>query len=171
MATPQPQSGAQPQIVQKLLKRTLAALLIFAVVFGSLRWVQSRRGDFDNGGDSTGMMAAVRLEKNGQQVVLIKPDGSIVGTASWRDGVTDREPAWSPDGKFLFFCSDREDKMFNVFRWNPQASDAQARTKKGGRDRSNPTFGPNQTDGRPLIIAGGVVRELEPSTGEASTLR
>lgn len=169
MANPQPPSGAQPKIVQTLLKRTAIALIAGAAIFIGLRYVQSRKGDFDNGGDSSGMIAAIRIEPNGQQAVLIKPSGAIVGTKSWRDGVTDREPVWAPDGKFLFFCSDRTDNTFNVFRWNPQADDAESRTKKGS-GRSNPTFAPGATDDKPLIAAGGFVRELDPATGGAEQI-
>lgn len=169
MSTPQPSPVDQPKIVQTLLRRTLIVLLAFAAIWGGLRWMQSRNGDFDNGGDSTGMIAAVRLEKDGQQVVLIKPGGKVVGTTSWKDGVTDREPVWSPDGKFLYFCSDRKDNTFNVFRWNPQSDDAQTRTAKNG-SRSNPTFAPGQSDDKPLIVVGGFVRELDPSTGKAQQI-
>ncbi len=165
MATPQSEPGAQPKIVQTLLKRTAIVLAGFAAIFGGLRWMQSRQGDYDNGGDSTGMIAAVQLEANGQKAVLIKPDGTVVSTKSWKDGATDREPVWSPDGKFLFFCSDRQNNTFNVFRWNPQTDDAQTRTEKGG-SRSNPTFAPGQTDDDPLIVMGGFVRQLDPSTGK-----
>lgn len=160
MSQPQP---AQPKIVQKLLVRTTVALLGLAAVFGVYRWATEQKGDFDRGGDSAGMLAAVRLEDEGQQVVLIKPDGSIVGTQSWKPGVTDREPMWSPDGRFLFFCSDREDSTFNVFRWNPDKDDADSRTF-GRTSRSNPTFAPDGALDSLLIIAGGAVRELDPST-------
>lgn len=174
MATPQPSSpeptpGAQPKIVQTLLKRTAGVLVAFAAIFGGLRYIQSRQGDFDNGGDSKGMIAAIRLERDGQQVVLIHPDGTIVGTKSWKSGVMDREPAWAPNGRFLFYCSDRKENTFNVFRWNPQSDDSQKRTEPGG-SRSNPTFAPGQTDNNPLIVAGGFVRELDAVTGRAQQI-
>lgn len=169
MATPQPSSGAQPKIVQTLLKRTAVVLLAFAVIFGGLRYIQNRQGDYDNGGDSKGMVAAIRLERDGQQAVLIRPDGTVVGTKSWKGAATDREPVWAPDGKFLFFCSDRTENTFNVFRWNPRSDDAQKRTEPGG-SRSNPTFAPGQTDDDPLIVAGGFVRELDPVTGKTQQI-
>ena len=162
---PPPDGAAQPKIVQTLLKRTAGVLVAFALLFGGLRYVQNQKGDFDRGGESKGMVAAIRLERDGQQAVLIRPDGKIVGTSSWKPGVTDREPVWSPDGRFLFFCSDRKDNTFNVFRWNPQSDDAQKRTEPGG-SRANPTFAPGQTDDLPLIVSGGFVRELDPQTGK-----
>ena len=165
MATPEPTPGAQPKIVQRLLVRTAGFLLVLAAIFGVFRWVQSQNGDFDRGGNSVGMIAAIRIERDGQQAVLIHPDGKIVGTESWKPGVTDREPVWSPDGRFLFFASDRKDNTFNVFRWNPDSKDAQTRTEPGG-SRGNPTFAPGGTEGRPLIVAGGFVRELDPQTGK-----
>ena len=165
MDTPQPNPGAPPKIVQRLLVRTAGFLFTLAVIFGVFRWVQDQKGDFDRGGNSAGLVAAVRIERDGQQVVLIRPDGKIVGTESWKPGVTDREPVWSPDGRFLFFASDRKGNTFNVFRWNPESKDAQTRTEPGG-SRSNPTFTPGGTEGRPLIVAGGFVRELDPQTGK-----
>ncbi len=166
MATPQPSSTpTQPKIVQTLLKRTATVLLAFAAIFGGLRYVQEQKGDFDRGGESSGMIAAIRIERNGQQAVLIKPDGTVVGTKSWKDGNTDREAVWSPDGRFLFFCSDRKENTFNVFRWNPQSDDAQKRTETGG-SRANPTFAPGGTGDTLLVVAGGFVRELDPKTGK-----
>lgn len=160
MSNPQP-SSVQPKIVNKLLQRTALFLIGLAIVFGGIRFVQSLKGDYDLGGESTGMVAAIRLEEDGQQAVLIKPDGSIVTTKSWKPGVIDREPVWSPDGKYLFFCSDRKESTFNVFRWNPQRDDAESRTI-GTTSRSNPTFAPDGALDSLLLVAGGSVRELDP---------
>ena len=165
MDTPQPPPGSQPKIVQRLLVRTAGFLIVLAVIFVAFRWVQDQKGDFDRGGKSMGMVAAIRIERDGQQAVLIRPDGTVVGTKTWKPGVTDREPAWSPDGRFLFFVSDRKDNTFNVFRWNPESDDAQARTAPGG-SRSNPTFAPDDAEASPLIVSGGFVRELDPQTGK-----
>ena len=158
-----PSNSAQPKIVQKLLKRTAFFLIVLAILFGVFRWVQAKGGDYDSGGESKGMMAAIRMEPEGQQAVLIGPDGTVKGTKSWKSGVTDREPVWSPDGRYLFFCSDREDATFNVFRWNPQKDDAESRTI-GHTSRSAPTFAPDDTGETMLVVAGGNVRELEPKT-------
>lgn len=166
MATPQsnsPAPGAQPKIVQRLLVRTAGFLIVLAILFGIFRWVQSKQGDYDSGGESVGMVAAIRMERDGQQAVLIKPDGTIVTTKTWKDGVTDREPVWSPDGRFLYFCSDREEATFNIFRWNPQKDDAESRTI-GRTSRSNPTFAPDGAEDTMLVVAGGNVRELDPKT-------
>ena len=166
MATPQPSPGSQPKIVQRLLVRTAGFLFVLAILFGGYRWAIEQHGDFDKGGDSVGMIAALRREPNGQQAVLIRPDGTVFGTKSWKEGVTDREPVWSPDGRFLYFASDRKDNTFHIFRWNPTSDDAQSRTDKGG-SRSNPTFAPGDTESRPLIVSGGMVRELDPTTFKA----
>ncbi len=155
--------SSQPQINQKLLQRTALFLVLLAVCFGGLRYYQSKQGDFDSGGDSTGMIAAIRRESDGQQAVLIGPGGTIKTTTSWKTGVTDREPVWSPDGRFLFFCSDREKSTYNIFRWNPQRDDAENRTI-GGTSRSNPTFASDDTGESLLMIMGGTVRELDPKT-------
>lgn len=170
MATPQssstPPSDNQPKIVHKLLVRTAIFLFVLLACFAILRWFQAQQGDYDWGGDSTGMIAAIRMERDGQQVVLIQPDGKIKGTSSWKPGVTDREPVWSPDGKFLYFCSDRKEQTFNIMRWNPQKDDAEARTT-GRTSRSNPTFlpadAPDALDSL-LMIAGGTVHQLDPKT-------
>ncbi len=158
MATPQ-----QPKINNTLLKRTAFFLFGFAVIYGGIQYVKSLQGDYDLGGDSTGMIAAIRMEPDGQQAVLIKADGSIVTTSSWKPGNVDREPVWSPDGKYLFFCSDREKSLFNIFRWNPGKGDAESRTF-GSPSRGNPTFAPQGGPDTLLLVAGGAVRELDPKT-------
>jgi dipeptidyl aminopeptidase/acylaminoacyl peptidase len=153
----------QPKINHTLLKRTAFFLIGLAVVFGGIRYVQSLQGDYDLGGDSTGMIAAIRMESDGQQAVLIDSEGHVKTTSSWKPGNVDREPAWSPDGKYLFFCSDREKTIFNVFRWNPQKGDAESRTF-GSPSRGNPTFAPQGGPDSLLLVAGGAVRELDPKT-------
>lgn len=158
MAIPQ-----QPKINDKLLKRTAVFLIGLAVVFGGIRYVQSLQGDYDLGGESTGMIAAIRMEPDGQQIVLIDPKGEVKTTSSWKTGKVDREPVWAPDGKYLFFCSDREQSTFNVFRWNPQRGDAESRTI-GGTSRGNPTFAPDGGMDTLLVVAGGALRELDPKT-------
>ncbi len=165
MATPQ-SNPAQPKINQRLLQRTAIGLVLLAVIFGGYRWVQEQKGDFDRGGQSAGLVAAIRRQGDGQQAVLIHADGKIVATKSWRDGVIDREPVWSPDGRFLYFCSDREESTFHVFRWNPEKDDAESRTQ-GGTSRSYPTFAPGDTGETLLVVAGGAVRELDPRERKA----
>ena len=162
MATPQSNS-AQPKIVQRLLVRTAGFLFALAIIFGGYRWATEQKGDFDRGGDSAGLVAAIRRQGDGQQAVLIRPDGKIVTTKSWHEGATDREPVWAPDGRFLYFCSDREESTFHVLRWNPEKDDAEARTT-GRTSRSNPTFSPGDTGETLLIVSGGAVRELDPRT-------
>lgn len=155
-------SSSQPKIVQKLLLRTAGFLLLMALVFGGMRYVQGRKGDYDNGGTSVGLVSAIQTEREGQKAVLIGADGATKTTKTWKDGVNDREAVWSPDGKFLFFASDRAERTFHIFRWNPDADDAEQRTL-GAISRGNPTFEPDASDSL-LVVAGGTVRELDPVT-------
>jgi hypothetical protein len=160
-------SVSQPKITQKLLSRTVFLLFFLAVMFAAYRYVESRKSDFNYGSSSAaGIIAAIQRTDDGSKVVLIEPDGAIKTTDSWKAGVSDRDPVWSPDGKFLFFVSDRSGNTFHVYRWNPDQSDAEARTV-GSRGRTNPTFPADDVPDAPnnmLIIGGGTVQALEPSS-------
>jgi TolB protein len=159
-------SVSQPKIVQKLLVRTVILLFALAAMFAGYRYVESRHSDFNFGSSSAaGIIAAIKRTEDGSEAVLIEPDGTIKGTESYKPGVTDREPVWSPDGKFLYFVSDRTGNTLHVYRWNPDQPDAEARTV-GSRGRTSPTFPADDVPESPnnmLIIGGGTVQSLEPS--------
>jgi hypothetical protein len=165
MSTPDPTS-AQPKISQKLIVRTASCLFLLAALFGGYRWFEARNGDFDFGSaSSAGTITALQQKDDGQQLVVLHPDGSIAGTTGWKDNANDRDPVWSPDGKFVYFVSDRTGKAFHLYRWNPDKPDA-AQMTSGTRGRSNPTFpagtGP-ELNGDMLMICGGTVQGFDPA--------
>src|SRR5579884_322901 len=169
MANPQPPSSsepvtAQPKISQRLILRTAILLFVMALLFWGFRVFEDQHGDYDRGGDSAGMIAAIQVKDNGQEAVLIHPDGTIVGTDNWKDGATDRDLAWQPDGRFLFFVSDRDGGTFHLVRWNPSATSTSPLTA-GTRGRSSPTFAadsPTDPNDSMLLICGGDVQGFDP---------
>jgi hypothetical protein len=164
MSTP---TSFTPKISQKLLIRTVILLFALAVLFGGYRYFESQKSDFNRGSSSAaGLISATKRTDDGAEVVLIKPDGSIKETTSYKPGVTDREPIWRPDGRFLFFTSDRTQNTYHVYRWNPDEADAEPRTI-GTRARTSPSFPaedvPDANDDM-LIISGGTVQSFDPKT-------
>ncbi len=164
MATPEP-TTAQPKISQKMVLRTALLLFALAILFFAYRYVEGRHGDFDFGDPHTpGMIAAIEQKPEGQEAVIFRPDGTKLGTDGWKAGVHDRDPVWNPDGKFLYFVSDRGGKAFDLYRWNPDRSDA-AQMTSGTRGRSNPTFpadNPTEVNSDLLMISSGMVLGFDP---------
>lgn len=78
--------------------------------------------------------------------------------------VNDIEPRW--DGDALYFISDREDKVFNVFRYDPQSRQVRRLSNEDVWDvRSMDVH-----DGTIVYEAGGRLKELDAATGEAREL-
>ena len=142
-------------------------LFVLAILFGAYRYVDSRKNDFNYGSSSAeGLISAIKRTDDGAEAVLIEKDGTVKGTDSYKPGATDRDPVWRPDGKFLFFTSDRTGNTSHVFRWNPDQSDAEPRTV-GSRGRTSPTFPAEDVpdaDDAMLIISGGTVQALDPTS-------
>jgi Tol biopolymer transport system component len=163
-------SSALPRITQRLLIRTIFLLIAVGVLFTTYRFFENQKNDFNFGSSSaSGVLAATRTSGQGSEAVLIEQDGSIKGTDSYKSGVTDRDLVWRPDGRFLFFMSDRSGGTYRVFRWNPDQTDAEIRTV-GARGRSSPTFpndDPTDADNHMLIISGGSVESLDPKTEQS----
>ncbi|HEY0866797.1 MAG TPA: hypothetical protein VGE01_05450 [Fimbriimonas sp.] len=158
----------QAQITRRLIIRTSILLLVIAALIYAFQYYRSVRSDL--GGRATsetaGLIAAIQYKKGGgQEAVLFKPDGSIIRNEGWKEGVVDRDIAWTPDGNFLFFISDRADNVFHVMRWSPGSGNVEARSI-GSRGKSNPTFPvgdvPNASKSS-LVTSGGVVFDFEPS--------
>ncbi|HSI73155.1 MAG TPA: hypothetical protein VK934_08245, partial [Fimbriimonas sp.] len=153
----------QPKVVHKLLVRTL---ILVVVLGGILMLIQRTRQKDVNAGqiaDTVGWISAIEYKEDGTEVVAVKPDQSIARVPGWKDGVQDRDQVWSPTGNFIFFISDRKEDTYHVYRWNPNAAEAEIRTI-GKRGRSFPTFKlhPDATNTM-LMTSGGVVMEFDPS--------
>lgn len=157
----------QAKINQRLVIRTSVLLFgIAALVFG-FRWYQNYSKDRTAGAasETAGYIAAVQLKDDGQEAVMIKPDGTVIHSPGWKAEATDRDIVWSPDGNFLFFVSDRKDGVFNVMRWSPSREIVEPRTV-GARGRSNPTFPVGEgaaAEKTALVCSGGVVFEFNPT--------
>lgn len=162
-------NAKQPAIVQKLLLRTSLLLLIIAGLVLGFQWLKGTGGDIDlpANADTKGMILAIQQTDNGTQVVMIKPDGTLVPSPDYKTGASDREPVWRPDGNRAFFISDRKDGEYNVFRWNPASDRVEARST-GKTAKSNLAFaeptaaGANETG---ILTAGGRVQEFHPKEG------
>ncbi|CAN5410939.1 hypothetical protein BH11ARM2_BH11ARM2_35560 [soil metagenome] len=164
-------SKAQPKILQKMLLRTVLLAAMLAALFYAYNWTRERKGDFDIApADTKGWTLAVKVQTDGQQVVAVKPDGTIVENAGWTAGTVDRDAVWQPDGNRAFFVSDRDApgnpkgaKAFNIFRWNPVTNGEPDQRTVGTRSRSDPAFPMQPVEGpvTALITSGGFVQEFD----------
>lgn len=164
MSTPSP--IGTPKINQRQLVRTAILLFVLAGLFATYRVFSNVKDDIQGTFakvDSKGMIAAIEATADGSQVVVFGKDGSKKTLGGAGQETIDRDLAWRPDGNFIFFVSNRKENAFHIFRWNPLASEAEARTV-GSRGRSNPTFPPDASAGdeRLLMVSGGNVLELDP---------
>jgi hypothetical protein len=168
MSVTQPSvSETQPRVLHKLVLRTLILVLALGALFLGFRWYQFYAGDPGGQGaaNTAGMIAAIQMHEDGQEVVLFDEDGNIHRAPGWREGRTDREPAWLPSGNRLFFVSDRNGDNFDLYRWNPARDREPEQRTTGSRSRSNPDFGPDpqpDTSAEALITSGGFVLRFDP---------
>ena len=58
--------------------------------------------------NTVGMIAAVETRGDGSQAVIFDANGKKIESPEYKDGINDRDVAWSLDGNRLFFSSDRE---------------------------------------------------------------
>jgi len=163
----------QPKILQQMLTRSAILIVVVVGLFYGYEWLLNHDADFDNGtAETTGWIAAISRKPSGAVACVIQPDGTVIespGARTDATGVvsTDRELAWRPDGNRIFFSSDREDNVYNIFRWNLSSSKVMRRTL-GKLAKTDPSFPSTDESGvRPLIIFGGVVWELDPGKGTA----
>ncbi len=163
-------TGTRPPLVtRKMLIRTVIGLFGLAALFAGYQWYRSLGGDLDLpfNVETAGMIAAIQETSDGNQVVLIHPDGKIVPSPGYVAGASDRDVAWRPDGNRVFFSSDREQRVYNIFRWNPGSEKVQRRTF-GSRAKTTLEF-PSEAvpfaNERALITSGGFVLELNPTDG------
>lgn len=163
-------SSMQPKINQRLLLRSAISLLILAGLFMAFRWYRARETDL-HGTDTlatVGWIAAIQETDQGNRVVAIKPDGTLVQQGDPPADAEDRDVVWRPDGNFIFFASDRDKGRFAMYRWYPQNGSTPEKRSIGARSQSAPFFlrgdGPLGPDAHALVTAGGVVMEYDPKT-------
>lgn len=160
-----PVSQSEPKIVQKLAIRTLVAVLALGGLFVGLRSFLGYNRDPGQFGsvDTKSMIAAIEFNRDGQQAVVIRPDGSILKSPDYKAGQTDRDIVWQPDGGRVYYVSDRQDQTYQIFRWRPsEGGESEPRTI-GSRGKSYPSFAPDAEKHENFLIASmGTILELDP---------
>jgi len=163
-------SSILPKISKKLASRTLALIVVVGGLVYGLEWFLRVRSDLKGlqTANTVGWISAIQYLPDGQQLVLISPDGKIHKDAGYKPHSTDKDAVWSPHGNFLYFVSDRTDQNFNLFRWSPGSDEPAEQRTTGTRARSNPKFTvdiPDEKDStaKPLITCGGLVQQFDPT--------
>ncbi len=173
------ETNIQPLMNKKMMVRTAILVGLMGILIGAVYFYNKNKDDWDDlaKADTNGWLTAIESGADGDQVVFVKPDGTIVHDKSYVAGSYDRELTWSPDGNKAFFISDRlkdaksGTRSVHVFRWNASNEESQARTSVG-RSRSNPTFpvGEGAASDTVLLVSGGEVLELDPKTKTTSVV-
>jgi dipeptidyl aminopeptidase/acylaminoacyl peptidase len=167
----------QPKMQQTIgLRAALALFAVAALLYGMYR-LRDWGGDPGDGGphvDTAGWIAAVKQVDDGNQMVVIKPDGQIVESAKYTPGKNDHDPAWQPDGQRLLFSSNRDidENALHIYRWNLSTNGIDERSR-GRIAQEHPTYQVDGTVQPPysaLIISGGVVVQFDPKEERKSQL-
>ena len=157
----------QPKSVHRMLMRTAILGAIFGGLLIGYKWLLSPKTQLDDFGavETKGWIAAVMQTDDGNQAVIIKPDGTIMPSPGYVKGHSDRDVAWRPDGNRIFFSSDREENAYNIFRWN-LSNDRVDRKTLGKINKAQPSFAPGAatTEENPLFVYGGTAWELDVSS-------
>ena len=163
-------SSILPKISRKLAVRTLVLVVVVGGMVYGLEWFLKVRSDLKGlqTSNSVGWISAIQFLPDGQQAILIAPDGKIQKDSGYKEHTTDRDIAWSPGGNFLYFISDRNEHNFNLFRWAPGTPEPAEQRTTGTRARSNPKFSSQPTDesdsiAKALITCGGLVQQFDPT--------
>jgi len=163
-----------PLVTRKMLTRFIVLLFVVAAMVVGFQWYRSLGGDLDLpfSVETEGMIAAVQETDKGSQAVLLMPDGKVLASPSYVDTASDRDLVWRPDGNRVYFSSDREEGVYNIFRWNPGSEKVERRTF-GSRSKTTIEFNAPDVPGandRALITSGGFVLELNPTNGSTPQL-
>jgi hypothetical protein len=156
----------QPLTNRRKFMRAMIAVGIAAVLIVGV-YIVERVVDFDWPAkvNTVGMIAAIQYLPKGTQVVLIKPDGSVIQSPGYVEGASDREPVWRPDGNRLVFVSDREPGQVNLYRWNPGSNHVERRSETSGTYTNLIYCDPDATNGQPLVASGGKIVQFDAASG------
>lgn len=162
----------QPKISQKLVLRTAIGLFVLAGLIFGFVWLKGTKGDIGDLGsiDSIGAIAAIEQTADGSQVVYFDGKGDKHAEPDYKPGTTEKDPIWSNDGNRIFFSSDREKQIYQIFRWNA-ATDAKPEnrapsTLKRFKPQLDPFGGPDDL----LFIQQGLGYRLDVKAGKASRI-
>ncbi|MFN3728689.1 MAG: hypothetical protein ACK4XJ_03130 [Fimbriimonadaceae bacterium] len=145
--------------------RFVLGLFLIAILVFVFQWWRNASQDLGALGsaDTAGDIAMIEFLDEGSRAMILRPNGEFIESPGYREGARDMDLAWQPDGNRLFFTSDREDRTFNIFRWNPGRNVVERRSL-GSRSQGRISFGPSNVPNAnraALITAGGFVMEYD----------
>lgn len=156
-----------PAMNRRMIKRGIIGLVVAVVLVTAVYLVQNTKDiDLPTKVNTVGWIAAIQQTGNGSQAVLIKPDGTIVPSPDYKEGVNDRDVVWRPDGNRVFFTSDRENGQVHIHRWNPGSNKVERRTVTRGT--YNSLSFPSGDGAKGLVVLNGMVVEFDPVDGSTA---
>ena len=157
--------GIRPRTAKRM---AIMAVILLVFVYGGY-WFIGLKGDIQLDSNTSSMIAAMNLQEQGSQAVVIDPQGKVTFSSGYVVGKSDRDLAWDPKGNRLFFISDRKDDSFHIYRWDPQRDKIdQKSVDKAGR--SGLVFdvqdtGKGELEG--LVLVRGTVQQFTPKTAKS----
>lgn len=148
--------------------RSAIGVIVLAGLIFAFQWYKSRESDPYGGSsmDTTGWVAAIETVGDGQHAVAFKQDGTLVQQPNPPAESQDRDPAWRPDGNYLFFSSNREKGKPTMFRWFPDGRGSAEMRSPPGPVQDAPFFLASEADrggsATGLITGSGTVMEYDP---------
>lgn len=165
-------STVQPKIVHKLIIRFAIGLFLVAGLLAGYLYLRGQEDvDLPLAYDSKGHIAAIQTVGDGSQAVIITPDGNVIPSPDYVADARDTDLAWRPDGNRLFFTSDRDERVFHLYRWNPGGAKVERRTL-GTLGFGSPSFASSTIEEavNPLAVSAGRVVEIDPSKGSVEQI-
>ena len=165
------------KINRRHVQRAITLVAVLLVVTYGYFWLRSKHGDPDllhAPANTVGEIAAIEVKGEGSQAVIIKPDGTIVGSPEYKDGTVDQYVTWRPDGGRIFFVSDREENLQHIFRWDPDTGTIERRTidkrPKGFLNFDVPGESSKSATSDAVVISAGQVSAIDANSGESHQL-
>lgn len=164
---------------KKVAIRTVLGLLAIAGLFLGYNALQTFFKDWGAAGsvDSAGVVAALEETSNGLKVVAFAPNGAKKEVPYADETTRDTDFSWGSDGKHIYLSTNRDPSLkgkgagaFNIFRWKYGATDIENLTDQR-RSMSSPRFGRAPHDKAGVVIAGGNVIELIPSSTKTTLVQ
>ena len=168
-----PESTAkQPKMLKRIQLRYALGLLSVAILLFGWYYLRDLIGKgIDLGSpDSAGWIVALKQTDSGQQVVILKPDDTMLERPDYPAGARDQDPdvakrRWA---RLLRFRFGRVSNSLQIYRWNPGNGVSQRST--GRLAKANPVFQEDGINPGPytiLMVKAGVVVEFNPNDGRA----
>lgn len=157
----------QPKINQKLVLRTAVGLLALAVFIFAFQYLRGKKGDIADIGtvNSVGWVAAVEQQPDGSQVVYFDNEGNVHRSPGHTKGSSEDHPVWRPDGNRIYFSSDRENSIYQIYRWNLANGNVENRAPSRVA-RTSPEVDPFDANSL-LFIQSGLGYKLDVAAAKA----